>query len=152
MSDLAEFTLLPRTVLPQLAEKAGEPGWQDFLESKGKALADFNWPGPVFYPLLGYLSREIGMDRGKFEFAGLSEELSRRRGLFCEIFGVQEKNQFLGKLTPQTFAPEVLGSFAISFSKVNLPDAGEAMLAGIRALERGLSQVDESNVLVLSIV
>jgi hypothetical protein len=151
MSAIADFTLLPRAVLPQWAEMAGGPGWRNFLETKGRSVADFNWPGWVFYPLLDYLEREISMDRGKFEFAELSDELARRRGLFCEIFGAREKNQFLGKLNPHTFPPEALSSFAVSFGKVNLPDAGEAMLAGIRALRRALSQVDESNVLVLSI-
>jgi hypothetical protein len=151
MSAVADFTLLPRAVLPQLAEMASAPGWQNFLETKGKYLADFNWPGWVFDPLLAYLAREINMDREKFEFAGLSEELSRRRGRLCEIFGAQEKKQFLAQLNPRAFAPEVLGSFANSVNNASMPDAGEAMLAGIHALQSALSQVGEGDALLLSI-
>jgi hypothetical protein len=150
MTAIADFTLLPRTVLPELAAIADDAGLQRVLQ-KGKSAANFNWAGWVFYPLQEYLAREIGMDRKKFEFAGLSEELTRRGWLVCVIFGVREKNELFEKLDPQTFAPEILSEFANQFNKATLPDAGEAMLAGIRALRTALSQVDESNVLVLSV-
>jgi hypothetical protein len=150
MTAMAEFTLLPRTVLPELAGIADEASLQKVLE-KGRSVAGFNWPGWVFFPLQAYLAREIGMDREKFELAGLSKELAQRGGLAGAIFGVREKNEFLAKLDPQTFAPEALAEFANQFNKATVPDAGEAMVAGIRALRTALSHVDESNVLVLSI-
>jgi hypothetical protein len=150
MAAIADFTLLPRTMLPELANVADQAGLQKLLE-KGKSLPSFNWPGWVFYPVFTYLEREIGMDRKKFEFAQLSEELRRAPGIVCEIFGLKEKNEFLAKLAPQSFEPEVLQEFASQVNKANVPDAGEAMLAGIRALQNGLSKVDEGNVLVLSV-
>lgn len=149
MAPIADFTLLPRTLLPELAKVSDEAGLQKLLD-KGKSAAGLNWPGWVFFPVFGYLDREIGMDRKKFEFSQVSDELRRTRGLPCEIFGTREKNEFLPKLDPQTFAREALGEFANQVNKGNLPDAGEAMLAGIRALHSALAKVDETNVLVLS--
>jgi hypothetical protein len=151
MSAVAEFTLLPRALLPQLVQMSGDPGWRKFLQTNGKSATEFNWSGWVFNPLLAYLEREIGMNGKKFEFAGLSEELSRGGNGFYEIFGAKEKNEFLPKLEPRTFAPEALREFSNGFNKENVPDAGEAMLAGIRALHAALSQVDESSVLLVSV-
>jgi hypothetical protein len=150
MAAIADFTLLPRTALEELGQIADDAGLQKVLQ-KGNSLAGFNWPGWVFYPLQAYLAREIGMDREKFEFAALSKELRQRGELVTAIFGVREKNEFLAKLDPQTFTPEALSEFANQFNKATVPEAGEAMLAGIRALRAALAHVDESNVLVLSI-
>jgi hypothetical protein len=151
MSAIAEFILLPRSILPDLLEMANEPDYHSFLQSNGKAVVDFRWSGWVFNPLLPYLSKQIDMRSKNFEFASLAQGLIEATGTLHEIYAAKEKNEFLPKLNPDSFSSEALRDYYDKFNQANEADAGDWMLAGIRALRDGLSRVDESSALLLTV-
>ena len=148
MSAIAEFFLLPRTILPELAAEAGDPDFDAFLSSHAKSAVDFRWSGYIFNPLFPFLSKQIGMSPKNFEFAALAKELTEARETYYVIFASREREVFLSKLNPDAFSPQDLADFYNKFNGQSEPGAGEPMLAGIKALHDGLSQVDTSNALL----
>ena len=151
MSAIAEFFLIPRSTLSDLSANTLEPDFSSFLRSSGKSAVEFQWSGYIFNPLFPFLSKQIEMKPKNFEFAELARKLTEATGTYYLIFSSKEKEAFLDKLDPNTYSSETLGDFCSRFNGESESNAGEPMLAGVKALHDALSQVDTSNVLVFEL-
>jgi hypothetical protein len=159
MSAIASFILMPKSALDALREAAppkrswlGKPKdiYNDFLAQHGRVVARYEWSGYILATLLPYLE-EQKIDLMHADFDELSTYLTQKRGKTHFIFTDAHKRAHLARLAPQSFSEAELRDYYNEFNATSEPEAGKAMLDGIRAIEQSLQSLDESSVIVFSI-
>jgi hypothetical protein len=153
MSSLASFHRLPESELPGLRAAAASPphGFWEFLRARGEVVLDFDGSGYVFATLLSYLEEVHGMDLMASRHDELATHLGGRLGSTSIFFTTEHRQRHLAALDPARFAAGDLAAYCQEFTGADEPGAGEAMLAGIAALNTALAAVDRGAVVLLHI-
>jgi hypothetical protein len=159
MSAIASFILLPKSALSELHEaaipKKGFFGgvkdrFHDFLRTRGREAASYDWSGYVIATVLPYLEgRQIVLM--KSEHDELSSHLSEERKSTCFIFTPAHKRAYLAQLSPESYSEAELRDYCNEFNGSSEDDAGKPMLDGIRAIHDSLRQLDDDSVILLHI-
>jgi hypothetical protein len=154
VSAIAEFTIFPKSALPELIADAQSGDYQVYaqaLRKNARSTSTFNGSGWIFNTVLPYLSKEIGMKSKPHEFATEAQELTTVTETLHELFGPKERDLYLQQLDPARFSVQILGEYWNRFNGENEPESGQAMLAGIKALHDALSRLDNDCVLLLTV-
>jgi hypothetical protein len=161
MSAIASFILLPKSALPEL-RKAAVPKkrffffgalkyrFRDFLRTRGREVASYDWSGYVIATVLPYLE-ERGIDLMKSEYDELSSHLSKAQQSTCFILTPAHQQAYLARLSPELYAEAELRDYANEFNGSSEAGAGKPMLDGIRAIRDSLRQLDDDSVILIHI-
>jgi hypothetical protein len=159
MSAIASFILLPKSALPELCEaavlKKGLFGgvkdrFPDFLRTRGRVAASYNWSGYVLATVLSFLE-ERQIDLMKSEHDDYSSHISKERESTCFIFTPAHKRAYLAQLSPESYSEPDLRDYCNEFNGSSEVDAGKPMLDGIRAIHDSLRLLDDESVILLHI-
>jgi hypothetical protein len=159
MSAVASFIKIPKTALAGLREATipkkrmfGAPRdiYHDYLREHGKSVANFNWSGYLLATLLVCLQKQYQIDLMKSEFDELSTFLTKSRGATHFVLSNAHKQNYLTKLS-EDFSEQALCDFYNKFNGSAETEVGKPMLDGVRAFRDGLSQLDDSSVIIFSI-
>lgn len=159
MSAIASFVLLPTSALSELREVAvpkksffggAKDRFHDFLRTRGREAASYDWSGYVIATVLPYLV-ERQIDLMKSEHDELASHLSTERKSTCFIFTPAHKSAYLAQLSPESYFEVELRDYCNEFNGSSEDDAGKPMLDGIRAIHESLSHLDDDSVILLHI-
>ena len=152
MSAIASFIKVPKTALDGLRRAASQGGYHGFFHQHGRPVADYRYSGYLLATLLCYLQEQHQVDLMHSEHDELSTFLTNQREATHFIFTNAHRQACLDKLDPQLFSEARLRDFHNEINETDEPEVGQPLLDGIRALRQSLSALDESSVIVFSIV
>jgi hypothetical protein len=161
MSAIASFIKMSRSVLGGLRSaavpkkrlfSAAKDTYYDYLRQHGSEIADYQWSGFVLATLLPYLEEKHQIDLMKSEYSELAKYLTSARNATCFILTFSQRTAFLNRLDPRLFSEDDMRRYFNEFNATNEQEIGRAMLDGVAAFQKSLSQLDEASVVVFSIV
>jgi hypothetical protein len=135
----------------------------EFLKKNSKRPYEYNWSGGVILNVLRYLKEQKGMD--------LMKNMFYQDGDPLYVFDKELKDEFLRKLDPSKFSEEELKYFCQHYDREledlvkqdirssgsrkplrnDFPEAGNAMMDGIRIIHDYLKLIDDKCVVMLYI-
>jgi hypothetical protein len=145
MSAIALFRKLSKTTI-------NSPDFDHVLEKQGEEVVTYPHSGYVLMALLPYLEEHHNIDLIKSEYDAVAVSLSAESGATHYFLTNALKLSHLAKLRSLSVSNEELRDYCNEFYDANEPDAAEPMLDGMRALREALSHVDDSSVVVLTIL
>lgn len=129
-----------------LAESKKYAKFWDFLHKHGKEPYRFKWSGSVMCVLLPYLEQEHNVDLTQTIW-----DTGTDTGVWY-LFDKQSQSKYLEKLIPSKFHKDELRQWLQRFAPaMDFPEAGTAMLDGVRIIHDYLSLVDEKSIVLFHI-
>jgi hypothetical protein len=151
MSAIASFIQLPKSALAGLREAATSGTDHDYLSANGRKVAEYRWSGYVLATLLPYLAHKHQIDLMKSEYDELAGFLTNSTGATHFIFTSGQRATFGGRLEPKSFSEDEMRQYFNEFNATNEKDIGRAMLDGVGAIQKCLSQIDDDSVVIFTI-
>ncbi len=124
-------------------------GYWDFLDSNSTKLGDFKWSGYIFADLLVFLQENKKIDLLISEYDEITNRISEKRGASILVFTLKHKQDYLDKLKLENFNEAELISFNKAFSENDDPELAKAEMDGIKAIRKGLMELDTEDKIVL---
>jgi hypothetical protein len=152
MSAIASFIKLPKSALEGLRKAAVAGTDCNYLSTNGREVAEYRWSGDVLATLLPYLEEKHQIDLMKSEYDELGGFLTNTTGTTHFIFTPGQRTAFLNRLEPKSFSEEAMREYFNEFNATNEREIGRAMLDGVSALRESLAQIEDSSVVVFSII
>jgi hypothetical protein len=151
MSYIAEMHIVPRTALSAITEASTDPKrYMDTLAQVSQGSFLYRYSGSVLITLLPVLQMDYNIDLMKSE-QSLANQLAQATGAtYIVILTTQEKT-YSEQLQGDNFEASKLRTSFEAFNRVDVPEAGEFMLDGIRFLKAGLDKLSEDSVAVLCV-
>jgi len=151
MSYIAEMHIVPRTALSELTEASTDPKrYMDTLKQVSQGAFLYRYSGSVLFTLLPVLQSEYNIDLTKSELP-LANQLTQATGATYIVILTTQEKMYSEQLQGDNFDASKLRTSFEAFNRVDVPEAGEFMLDGIRFLKAGLDKLSEDSVAILHI-
>jgi len=150
LSAIAELHIIPFSLLTELDAAATPSEYVATLTTKRRGFLQYSYSGWVLATLLPVLQTEYQIDP-----MGSEKERSRAYSLKMGdtqfIFTASERDMYVDRLAPSSFAPGDLRKNFEEFNATEVPGVEEPMQNGIRFLRAGLEQMGVHEVVLLTI-
>lgn len=144
MSSHASFHSLPLVDLENFVRNRAR-NLPALLQESGRELVEYPWSGDFLATLFSYLEEEHGIDLMN---CGIPL-FDKAKDCFFVLTPAQAET-FLPRLDESLYSETDLARYFGEFTDEDEPDAGAAMLAGIRALKLGLGEASNTHVTVVN--
>jgi hypothetical protein len=151
MSSIASFLLVQERDLPGLRQAATPERFWKYVEKHGKPTVDFGGSGHIFGTLFCYLEERRGVDLMKAPRDDLASFLPEAMTSTVFLFTGDHRERCWTSLDPASFDQGELRSYYEEFTETDEPEAGAAMLDGIKALHDALGAITANTVVVFHV-
>lgn len=145
MSSTATFHSVPLVDLENFVRTTRGANLWRFLGEHGRELVKFPWSGDFIATLFSFLQEEKGIDLVN---CGIPLFDNSKECFF--VLTPKQAEAFLPQLDEALYSEADLSRYFGEYTDEDEPEAGAAMLAGIRALKQALGEASDAQVSVIN--
>ena len=129
---------------------AAKETYHDYLDTKGKVLDSYRWPGDFLVTAVSFLN-DKGIQLLETKHGELAEFLSEERDDTHFLFTNDQKKKYLEEINKGSFTDVELVAYYEDFFKTTDSDAAQAMREAIEYISMVLSKLNEKKFAVIEI-